>query len=82
MPSLTSKFGTGLENLSVDLDLCTRIELGKPNPNNPRLWVTYFLGPDPDKGEKIVRTWFYKSEQDRSTELKRIQEKFPKLMTA
>lgn len=79
MPFLTSKFRVGFDNLTVELARIKKIQLGDPNPVNPRVWVTYFLGNDETKQEKVIRTWFYQSEQARETELTRIREKHPTL---
>ena len=79
MPFLTSKFRVGFDNLTVGLEKVKKIQLGRPNPINPRVWVTYFWGDDETKQEKVIRTWFYQSEQARETELNRIKEKYPTL---
>lgn len=79
MPFLTSKFRVGFDNLNVELTRIKKIQLGRPNPINPRVWVTYFWGFDETKQEKVIRTWFYQSEQARETELNRIMEKHPTL---
>jgi hypothetical protein len=80
MPLLTSKFRTGLDNLSIDVSQVKGIKLSLPNPDNPRLWVIYFIGFDIMGDEKVIRTWFYQSEQDRTKELNRIQVLLPHLM--
>ena len=79
MSVLTSKFRVGFDNLTVELAKIKKIQLGRPNPINPRVWVTYFWGDDETKREKVIRTWFYQSEQARETELNRILEKYPTL---
>jgi len=79
MPLLTSKYRKGLDNLSVDMSRVTKVQFKTPCPNNPRLWVTYFWGMDENQKEKVVRTWFYNSQQEWETELARIQEKYPSI---
>lgn len=79
MPFLTSKFRVGFDNLTVELEKVNKIQLGRPNPIKPRVWVTYFWGHDETNREKVIRTWFYQSEQARETELNRIREKYPTL---
>lgn len=76
MPMLNSKYRTGLDNLSIDLSLVKKIQLGKPYPANPRLWIIYFWGEDENLKEKVVRTWFYSTELDREMEWKLIREKY------
>jgi hypothetical protein len=79
MPFLASKFRSGFDNLTVELSRVKKIQLSKPNPLNPRLWITYFWGDCENKKEKVIRTWFYQSEKERQTELDRIREKHPTL---
>lgn len=79
MPFLASKFRSGFDNLTVELSRIKKIQLSKPNPLNPRLWITYFWGDCENKQEKVIRTWFYQSEKERETDLNRIREKHPTL---
>jgi hypothetical protein len=79
MPFLASKFRVGFDNLTVELSKIKKIQLSRANPTNPHLWITYFWGDDENNRERVIRTWYYKSEQERETELIRITEKYPAL---
>ncbi len=79
MATLSSKFKTGLDNLGVDVSKVKKLKRGKSNPSNPNLSVLYFYGVDESNKEKVVRTWFYTSEENREKELKAIMEKHPNL---
>jgi hypothetical protein len=79
MPLLTSKYRSGLDNLSVDVSTVTRVQLKTPCQSSNSLWITYFWGMDATSKEKVIRTWFYKSESEWQAELKRIREKHPQL---
>ena len=79
MPLIVSKYRTGLDNGSIDALLVKKIKLVVHNPDKPKLWITYFLGLDENEQEKVVRTWFHQSEQERDTDVARIREKYPEI---
>jgi hypothetical protein len=80
MPLFTSKFRSGLDNLSVDLSQVAQVKLGAPNPHNPKLWVLYFIGLDDAHKEKVIRTWFYQSETNRNVDIERILKAVPQCL--
>ncbi len=80
MPTISSKFKTGLDNLRVDISKVNKLKRGTANPNNPNFSVLYFYGIDDTNCERVVRTWFYTSETNREKEVRSISEKYPELI--
>lgn len=80
MPFLTSGFRARFDNLTIELTRIKKSSWAGPYPINPRVWFTYFWGQDEAEQEKVIRTWFYQSEQARETELIRLREKYPTLL--
>ncbi len=68
---LKSKSRTGLDNLTIESSMVSKIELSPPFPKNPKLWILYFYGRD----GKVVRTWYYDSQAKRKKDLDQVLQK-------
>ncbi len=66
-------------NPPVERSKVVRIEEEPANPSHPELWILFFYGFNDDENEKIVRTWFYNSEQMQKIELQILQEMYPSI---
>ncbi|GHB54982.1 hypothetical protein [Persicitalea jodogahamensis] len=78
---LTIKSMYNLRNVNppIEFSKVTRIERAPDNHKNQNISILYFYGAQADGFDKIVRTWFYKSESDRETELRRLREQYSSL---
>ena len=79
MVTITSMYNLRNVNPPIELSKVTRIERAPANPENPHISILYFYGKQIEGFDKIVRTWFYKSEYEREEELSRLRNRYPSL---